>query len=63
MKLGDNDIREFSKLWQEEFGEPISLDDARASVSTLIEIYTLLAQSPEGNDPELRADDSGKSFS
>jgi hypothetical protein len=55
MQLGDDDIREFSKLWKEEFGQSLSPDEACASASTLLALYALLVQSA----PEQRSDHPG----
>lgn len=46
MELGDEDIQEFITLWQEEFGETISLEKARHHASQLLELYLLLATPP-----------------
>jgi hypothetical protein len=45
MKLEDADIEEFIALWKEEFGESISLDEARHRASQVMELYALLATS------------------
>jgi len=44
MQLDDNDLLEYRRIWREEFGEEISLDDARHSASMLMELYALLIQ-------------------
>lgn len=44
MQLEEADIREFADLWREEFGEEISLGEARAHASQLLELYSLLAE-------------------
>jgi len=54
MQLGDDDIREFSELWCEEFGEPLSPDKARARASQLLALYELLARRP--SKPEMPSD-------
>jgi len=46
MQLEDEDIREFSKLWQEEFNETLSPDEARHHASLLLELYVVLAGFP-----------------
>jgi hypothetical protein len=39
MELSDDDIRDFQKIWQAEFGETISADFARARASDLMELF------------------------
>jgi hypothetical protein len=43
--LGDDDIREFAKLWQEEFNETLTLDAARCQASLFLELYVVLYRS------------------
>jgi hypothetical protein len=45
MKLDDEDIREFAKLWQEEFGEPLAMDEARHRAALLLEFHSVLDRS------------------
>lgn len=42
MHLDEASLREFAEIWQEEFGETISLDEARHQASRLLELYALL---------------------
>jgi hypothetical protein len=42
MELTDDDIREYQKIWKEEFGEDISADHARRSISEMLELYRML---------------------
>lgn len=39
MELINEDIREYQKIWKEEFKEEISEADARASASQVLELY------------------------
>lgn len=42
MPLDEASLREFAEIWQEEFGEVLSLDEARHHASRFLELYTLL---------------------
>lgn len=42
MQLTDADLREFIEIWQEEFQESISMDEARHAASLLMQLYLLL---------------------
>ena len=42
MHLNEADVTEFATLWREEFGEALSLDEARYQAAHLLELYTLL---------------------
>jgi hypothetical protein len=44
MQLTAEDIREFRKLWQKEFQETLTEDEARYHASELLELYALLAR-------------------
>jgi hypothetical protein len=44
MNLNDDDIREFCNAWREEFGEPLSPDEARHRASLLLDLYVTLAR-------------------
>ena len=44
MELTEEDLREFSRLWREEFHEEITPEDARAVASSLVELYWVLAR-------------------
>ncbi len=43
MQLQEDDLREFVKLWSEEFHEAISMEDAKLCASMLLSLYRLLA--------------------
>jgi flagellin-specific chaperone FliS len=47
MQLTDEDIREFSEIWQIEFNETLSSEQARTSASQLITLYTLMFEPKE----------------
>lgn len=53
MQLGEADIREFTRLWREEFGESLSPEAARAAATALLDLYELLlgANSPAEPPP------------
>jgi len=51
MQLGDDDIREFTDLWKQEFGETLTKDEARHHASQLLELYALLARPLERSGP------------
>ena len=51
MQLQDDDIREFSDLWKEEFNEILTISKAREYASLLLELYWLLAQPLPGEPP------------
>jgi hypothetical protein len=44
MNLEDDELREFSKLWEQEFNETLSLNEARIQASLLLELYALLGK-------------------
>lgn len=44
VRLTDEDIQEFIKLWEREFAERLTPDEARYHVSRVLELFTLLAQ-------------------
>jgi hypothetical protein len=44
MKLTEQDLQEFSRIWSEEFHEVISIDEARQHASALLELYSVLAR-------------------
>jgi hypothetical protein len=43
MQLSDHDIREFQVIWQQEFGETLSPDQARREALLLLELYGCIA--------------------
>lgn len=47
MELTDEDLTEFIEIWKDEFKEDLSLGDARHHASQLLELYMLLAGSPD----------------
>jgi hypothetical protein len=52
MQLEEKEIREFSDLWYQEFGERLSPDEACHAASQLMELYYLLARSSAETKPE-----------
>lgn len=42
MQLTDDDIREFVEIWEKEFHERLSNDEARRHASLLLDLYTEL---------------------
>ena len=44
MYLEDDELREFSELWEQEFHETLSIDEARAEASRLLELCLLLSR-------------------
>ena len=44
MQLTDEDIREFTTLWEQEFHERLSPGEARHAATALLELYDLIAQ-------------------
>lgn len=61
MQLGDDDIYEFTKIWQEEFDEILSPEDVRKYASSLLTLYALLAQSSRKLDSDPSESESGLS--
>jgi hypothetical protein len=49
MQLTEEDLREFIQIWSEEFGEAITLADARKRATDLLRLYLLLS-SPQSED-------------
>lgn len=41
MRLTDGDIKDFQRLWREEFQEEVPADIARERASRLIDLYLL----------------------
>jgi hypothetical protein len=39
MDLNDEELREFAKLWEQEFKETLTLNEARIKASLLLELY------------------------
>ena len=44
MEIDEKEIREFQKLYAEEFGEEISTDEARVMAGRLLALYLALAK-------------------
>ena len=44
MQLTDDDLREFSAIWQREFNEELTIAAAREHASRLLELYAVLAK-------------------
>jgi hypothetical protein len=51
MKLSDEDIAEFIKIWKEEFGEDITPDEARIEAYSFMRLCMLLV-SPLPDEPD-----------
>jgi hypothetical protein len=47
MEFTEADIQEFIAIWKEEFHEAISVEDARRSAASLIELYAWLVLGEE----------------
>lgn len=54
MQLTDEDIREFSEIWQAEFDEALSPDKAHTAASQLITLYTLMVEQKKGAAHDLQ---------
>lgn len=48
MQLTEEDVLEFSKLWEKEFHEQLSPDQARQHATLLLELYATIARTPPG---------------
>lgn len=44
MDLTDQDIGEFMALWEEEFSEPLTMEEARMHASLLLRLYFHLVE-------------------
>ncbi len=44
MQLSDDDIQEFIEIWKKEFGETISVDDARRHATQLLTLFRSVAR-------------------
>lgn len=49
--LTPEDILEFARLWQGEFGESLTLDEAHCKASRLMELYLALYRECLGSKP------------
>jgi len=58
MKLEEKDIREFIDLWQKEFDESISPEEAECRASQLLELYFVLSQPDEKAQTNTLEDES-----
>lgn len=45
MQFTDAELKEYAKLWKEEFHETISLEEARLSATALMDLFLLLTYS------------------
>ena len=50
MKINDDDLREFTVLWEEEFHESLGREQALHLASQLLELYALLARASDEAD-------------
>lgn len=50
MEIEDKTIEEFRKLYTEEFGEEISVTEARVMAKRLLTLYLALAKKPAQNE-------------
>jgi hypothetical protein len=50
MKLSDDNLREFTVLWEEEFHDSLGREEALHLASQLLELYALLAR--PSDEPE-----------
>ncbi len=50
MHLNEEDLREFMDIWQAEFEEPISTEEAREHASAVLELYVLLTSPSSRED-------------
>ena len=48
----EGELREFQRLWQEEFGETIAADFARKRLGEVIALFTFLAEWSVGEATE-----------
>lgn len=44
MKLSDQAVREFREIWHREFGQLLSLDEARAKATLLLELCRIIVR-------------------
>jgi hypothetical protein len=57
MQFSEDDLREFTALWSEEFHEVLSMKDARIFASTLMDLFSLLASDPLANSNQQSQDE------
>jgi hypothetical protein len=61
MQLNIDELQEFAEIWKLEFGETISIEEARAELSRLLELLTLLNRPlPEERAGSLNSKTSSK---
>ena len=53
MLLQEEDLQEFCQIWQNEFKEVLSKEEAQQHASLLLELYSLLIFSREPNESEV----------
>ena len=56
MQFDDADLREFMNIWNDEFHEEISIDEARHRASQLMELYALLVLPSPNTSPPTQED-------
>jgi hypothetical protein len=57
MQFSDDDLREFIEIWSGEFHEALSMKDARAFASTLMDLFSLLASDHLANSDQQSHDE------
>lgn len=45
MQISEESLKEFQRIWNEDYGEELAADKARALASNVLEVFTLLRQS------------------
>lgn len=50
MQLTDEDIREFTDIWEKEFHERLSIEDAQREASLFLDLYAELYLSPDARE-------------
>lgn len=50
MDLSDDEVREYARLWAQEFDEQLSDEDARHHAAHLLELYVVLASGPPADE-------------
>lgn len=57
MKIDETELYEFMKLYEDEFGEDISLNDAKEMAERIAELYEVLARPlPSETNTDLEKD-------
>ncbi len=44
MQISEERLQEFGRLWKDEFGEELSVEQARHEAALLLELYSALAE-------------------